>query len=238
MLASSFWMMLEGITLVLKTTNQSMMLTSQHQRKLNGIRFALGWGVPAAVVSVALSIGYTHDIYMDKLDLTTNGSVIYKRCWLAPNMVIYSVMVPIGLVLLANTVILVKVAYFVHLKSSQANRFKPAVKRRQSFVNYEDLSATLKAVLTLLPVLGLPWIVSFLVGFGENPSIILIYANAVVNGLQGLFLFLLYCINSRVVRKLIMRKTIAGALSRPSGAATSVSAGTAMTSSQFRNGSN
>lgn len=73
-------------------------------------------------------------------------------------------------------------------------------------------------------------------GFGGSASVALMYVNVLVNGLQGFFLFLLYCVNSRIVRRLILRKTFVGILKRPSGGATSMSAAVGMTSYPSQNG--
>lgn len=59
---------------------------------------------------------------------------------------------------------------------------------------------TAKSIFVLFPILGVPWLIGFLINT-QSPTINLVfqYIHVVFNGLQGFFIFLLYCVVNREV---------------------------------------
>lgn len=70
----------------------------------------------------------------------------------------------------------------------------------------EHITATAKALFLLFPILGLPWIFAFLVNLDGAWKTVFMYLNAIVNGAQGVFIFLLYCLMRKEVRHILSRK--------------------------------
>ena len=60
-----------------------------------------------------------------------------------------------------------------------------------------------KGILVLIPILGLPWLIGyFLLIFNYQVDIAFQYAHVIMNGLQGVTIFILYCgLNQEVYKK-------------------------------------
>lgn len=175
-LITAFWMLVEGLTLVTKTYGTAMRYQMPRQRK--AIQFSIGWGIPFVIVALSTTIGFATTIsYMD--NGTVPGNAIrqkvtarpYTQCWLSTTsgMLVGAVMVPIGFTIVLNLLILARVAFCVYKKSAELENLKPSVERSESklgLMGYDLAHTTvaLKAVVVLIPVLGLPWILHYLAG--------------------------------------------------------------------------
>nr|XP_026689892.1 adhesion G protein-coupled receptor E3-like [Ciona intestinalis] len=212
LLSSATWMMLEGVTLFVKTTDKSLEYANLNARKVNATRLIIGWGVPFIVVATTASISFNYKIYMNS-NPPDHGTT-YRTCWLSSQIILYSVVIPVAIILTINSVMLIKVAHFVCKMTSEMKNFQVSAKQQsESPVNINEITATMKALFTLFPILGIPWVISMLVGIGDKSTVIgLMFVNAVVNGLQGLLLFLLFCLNATEVRKLLITRWQRGPL--------------------------
>lgn len=65
---------------------------------------------------------------------------------------------------------------------------------------------TAKGILILFPILGVPWLIGFLANIQiSSMNIIFQYVHVSLNGLQGVFIFVLYCIVSKEARSTLYR---------------------------------
>jgi len=64
-------MLLEGFTLVIKTTSKVFNL-SKNQGKVARLKLLCGWGIPFATVALAAAIGFPTKRYMDVSPLATD----------------------------------------------------------------------------------------------------------------------------------------------------------------------
>lgn len=162
-------MLLEGITLACKTSSLSLRYESINISKMNKLRFWIGWCLPAIIVVISAGIGFQYDTYMSRnkmLEEVTGVTPHYRKCWLNSNMFIFSVAFPIGFIILVNTVILIRIGFVVYAMASQANNLQPSGygSGNKNSKDATEIKATLKAVVTLIPILGIPYILGFLVG--------------------------------------------------------------------------
>ncbi|XP_070552066.1 adhesion G protein-coupled receptor L2-like isoform X2 [Ptychodera flava] len=162
-LAAFFWMLVEGVQLYIKVRN---VFTPSH----NVLPYyaIVGWVSPVVIVVVTASIRYDH---------YGNG----KLCWLSTdNGVIYAFVGPVLVITLANLFVIASVlkAFFsvrVNAKKTDAQKIK----------------AGIRASLVLVPLLGLTWLFGI---FAVNQeTLIFQYIFAILNSLQGMFIFLFHC---------------------------------------------
>uniref|UniRef100_H2ZHB9 G-protein coupled receptors family 2 profile 2 domain-containing protein n=1 Tax=Ciona savignyi TaxID=51511 RepID=H2ZHB9_CIOSA len=223
-------MMLEGLTLLIKTTDSSLEYANISVRKMQLIRLVIGWGLPCIIVGISISIGFMNGDYMNS---DPEYPMVFAACWLSSKFILYSVLLPVAIILAINCITLIKVAHFVCKMKSEIKQLQVSTKLKiNNLINVNEITATMKALLTLFPVLGIPWVISIFVGVGPHSSSVpLLYLNVVINGLQGLLLFLLYCVNSGEVRRLIINRLKRG----PLHSQTSVGSNNATTSSSVQN---
>ncbi|XP_022097353.1 adhesion G protein-coupled receptor L3-like [Acanthaster planci] len=141
----------------------------------------LGWGAPAVVV--AITAGINHEVYGTK-DL----------CWLSVEGAgIWAFVGPAMLIIVFNAfVTFLTMKAFVSVKvfkdKSDKDKFKSG----------------LRAVVVLLPILGLSWIFGLL-AFGES-TIFFQYLFAIFNSLQGVFLFIFHVLLNDEVKGAMRRR--------------------------------
>ncbi|CAK8680057.1 unnamed protein product [Clavelina lepadiformis] len=204
-LATAFWMFVEAFTLTIKITDRALALNSKNSTKYSLARYLIGWVLPATIVAVAAIAGFATDSYMDEVD-----NFGFKRCWLNPKngVLLGSVVIPVALIYFVNLCLLVKVSVFVYQMSKASEKFRPA---QEQVKNIEDkllhIKATFKAIMLLFPVIGVPWIFSFLTGLESyEASVVFMYFNVIFNGLQGLMVLLVYCVFGSEIRKIWLRR--------------------------------
>jgi hypothetical protein len=140
----------------------------------------LGWGLP--VIIVAISFGARFDDY---------GK--YEYCFLTHhNGLIYAFIAPMIVILLANFLVFITAVRITVSKVSQVKGQFAAVK------------SGLRAAAVLMPILGLTWVVG--VFAVDTLSLSLAYVFAILNSLQGMFVFIFYCLLDVKVQK-AFRKT-------------------------------
>ncbi|XP_038147573.1 adhesion G-protein coupled receptor D2 [Cyprinodon tularosa] len=169
-MASFSWMLVEGLLLWSKVV--AVNLSEVHHMKYY---YLIGWGLPVLIVTITLASAsgkYSADDY----------------CWLSvQNGIIWGFVGPVIFIIMVNILVLTRV---VIITISTAKRRSIMLVLGLSPVEqaYEQIRAAVKAVLVLLPILGLTWLCGVLVPF----SIVMAYLFILLNSLQGLFIFLIY----------------------------------------------
>ncbi|XP_076007349.1 adhesion G protein-coupled receptor D2 [Genypterus blacodes] len=206
-MAAFSWMLVEGLLLWSKVV--AVNLSEDRHMKYY---YLIGWGLPVLIVTITLASAsgkYSAD----------------GHCWLSvQNGIIWGFAGPVIFIIMVNVLVLTRV---VVITISTAKRRSIMLAMGTSPVEqaYEQIRAAVKAVLVLLPILGLTWLCGVLVPF----SIVMAYIFVLLNALQGLFIFLIYGVYNTEVRSTVNRiKERRKALnfsncasSRPSSSATS-----------------
>ncbi|XP_033117579.1 uncharacterized protein LOC117117396 [Anneissia japonica] len=166
------WMTIEGLNLYLKIVrvfNSDLLSMRAYM--------VIGWGVPILIVAIAVTCnieGYG----------MINGEEQYI-CWIdIKSPLLYAFIVPVFIAVLVNSVVSIFVWRIIYLKTDSNNRWK-------------DARSSLKGVIMLSPILGLPWIFGL---FARNSSVAIGTIFTVCNAPQGVFLFFTHCLFSNEVR--------------------------------------
>ncbi|XP_042272092.1 adhesion G-protein coupled receptor D2 isoform X1 [Thunnus maccoyii] len=182
-MAAFSWMLVEGLLLWSKVV--AVNLSEDRHMKYY---YLIGWGLPVLIVTITLASAsgkYSADGY----------------CWLSvQNGVIWGFAGPVIFIIMVNVMVLTRV---VVITISTAKRRSIMLAMGTSPVEqaYEQIRAAVKAVLVLLPILGLTWLCGVLVPF----SIVMAYIFILLNSLQGLFIFLIYGVYNTEVRSTVNR---------------------------------
>ncbi|KAL6108095.1 uncharacterized protein ACO6RY_18710 [Pungitius sinensis] len=182
-MAAFSWMLVEGLLLWSKVV--AVNLSEERHMKYY---YLIGWGLPVLIVTITLASAsgkYSAD----------------SHCWLSvQNGVIWGFTGPVIFIIMVNIMVLSRV---VIITISTAKRRSIMLAMGTSPVDqaYEQIRAAVKAVLVLLPILGLTWLCGVLVPF----SIVMAYIFILLNSLQGLFIFLIYGVYNTEVRSTVNR---------------------------------
>ncbi|XP_039257095.2 uncharacterized protein LOC120333789 [Styela clava] len=220
LLTSGMWMLMEGLTLVAKTHDYVLQYLSEgRQRRFAIARHVVSWGLPLLIVFITALVGFLTDSYMHKSPLFVEKLAReerwdlqdvkkYNYCWLSSTLVLWSVVLPMAIIIILNCAILVRMGLFVFKMSAQGDNYKPNIyKVAADYSDFDHAKATFKAILVLLPVLGVSWTLAFLTSVNmRNSSVYFMYINVILNGLQGVFLFIVYCVIGKEVRKALAIK--------------------------------
>lgn len=203
LLSSTFWTLLEGVVLFFKTSDKALRFDKFLSKSPNAYKYVIGWVLPALVVVPCAIAGLNNGTYMySPLQSNTTSNKYYYTCWLNKdtNFLPYSVLLPIGLILLINTIIAIKVGIFVFVMSRKMAVIKTEGKWSKKYRKH--VTASFKALLMLFPVLGGTMILAIFGSFSKGHWL---YVVILIHGLQGLFLFLVYCVFSTEVRVVLVR---------------------------------
>ncbi|XP_060565064.1 neurogenic locus notch homolog protein 2-like isoform X2 [Ruditapes philippinarum] len=141
------------------------------------ILLVMAWSLPAFIVGISIALS--------KL----KGYGNKKLCWLtSDNWLIWSFVGPAIAVISFNAICLCLVIRAIF--RTRAMQTKPVGKR---------VKTSIWALCVLLPLLGITWIVE--VFYIDGNSEFLQYIFAILNGLQGFFIFLFHCALNRQVKK-------------------------------------
>ncbi|KAM7432912.1 hypothetical protein ABFA07_016730 [Porites harrisoni] len=178
------WMLVEGVHLYLKVVQ-----VFKCENLKMCYYYASGWGFPLIPVSIAVAL--RPDSYGSR-----------EICWLSmEDGTVWAFIGPVIAVITINSFILFKV---VHTVVTSAK----AVKNSE----HMHVKAGIKGLFVLMPILGVGWILGL---FTVNKNTIVFeYAFAVINGLQGLLIFLLHCAFNSEVRQAFRRIREKSALSK------------------------
>ncbi|XP_028375478.2 adhesion G protein-coupled receptor E3 [Phyllostomus discolor] len=177
-LASFIWMLLEGLHLFLTARNLTVVNYSSVNRFMKWFMFPIGYGVPAVIV--AISAASRPHLY---------GTP--DRCWLDLEQgFIWGFLGPVCAIICVNLVFFLLVLCILKRKLSSLNSEVSTIQNIRML--------TLKAIAQLF-ILGCTWCLGVL---QLGPAAwVMAYLFTIINGLQGVFIFLVYCLLNQQVQK-------------------------------------
>ncbi|XP_045390269.1 adhesion G-protein coupled receptor D1 [Lemur catta] len=179
LLSSFAWMLVEGLHLYSMVVKVFGSEDSKHL-----YYYGMGWGFPLLICVISMASA------MDSYGTSDN-------CWLSLRSgAIWAFVAPALSVIVVNVGILVAVTRVISQISAD------------NYKIHGDPSAfklTAKAVAVLLPILGTSWVFGVLAV--NDRALVFQYAFAVLNSLQGLFIFLFHCLLNSEVRAAFKHKT-------------------------------
>ncbi|XP_012584394.1 PREDICTED: EGF-like module-containing mucin-like hormone receptor-like 2 [Condylura cristata] len=177
-LASFTWMLLEGLHLFLTARNLMVVNYASVNRFMKKFMFPVGYGVPAVIV--AISAASRPDLY---------GTAAY--CWLHTEKgLIWGFLGPVCAIFSVNIVFFLMALWYLKNKLSSLNSDVSTI--------HNTRMLTFKAT-TQVVILGCTWCLGILqVGPGAQ---IMAYLFTIINSLQGVFIFLVYCLLNQQVRE-------------------------------------
>ncbi|XP_078491174.1 uncharacterized protein LOC108950458 [Ciona intestinalis] len=217
LLVTACWLLAEGMTLAIKTSNHAMQYDGEHKRS-NRWFFAFGWGVPVIFAGFAIVYGLITGTYLKeslpfKEGIVTSSKYKYERCWLIPQTTIFwsTVIGPTAFILTVNLLILLRVSRFVYLMHVNEVRMRPSQPREGAREVFQQLKRTMRLIVVLVFTLGMPLAIGYLVGIYIRTGIgytatVFMYINVVVNGLQGVIVFIVYLVAVKEIRQTVSRK--------------------------------
>ncbi|XP_071133675.1 adhesion G-protein coupled receptor G6-like isoform X1 [Mytilus edulis] len=132
-----------------------------------------GWGMPLIIVAATLGINSTNNY----------GQQAGGICWLSPVPFYSAFLAPVGIILILNCICFVLV-FRVLLNGSS--------KKITKSDNKSSISQRLKGAIALIVLLGLTW--AFAIFSIDGGGIVFQYLFTIFNSLQGLFIFIFYCL--------------------------------------------
>ncbi|MGH0118848.1 UNVERIFIED_CONTAM: hypothetical protein FKN15_001195 [Acipenser sinensis] len=161
-MAAFTWMLVEGLLLWSKVVTVNL----SEERRMK-YYYLIGWGLPVLIVSITLAA--TSEKY------SADG-----HCWLSvKNGVIWGFAGPVIFIIMVNILVLTRVV-LITLSTAKRRAIMLTVNSNPVEQAYDQIRAAVKAVLVLLPILGLTWLCGVLVPF----SIVMAYIFVLLNSLQ------------------------------------------------------
>jgi len=177
-LVSFTWMLVEGIWLYVMIVR---VFENGHSRIKKYC--ACAWGIPFVFVVITLSASF-------------DGYGTDTSCWLSVQKgTIWSFVVPVLLIALANSIILgmvVKEILRMNHPTTTEN------------TKYQSARSGVQSAVVLLPLLGITWLFGILTF--NSDTLAFQYLFAIFNSLQGFFIFLFHCLLNSEVRRVFNRK--------------------------------
>lgn len=176
-LSAFAWMLMEGLQLYVM-----LIEVFEPEQSRARLYYVVSYGTPALIVALSAAVypsGYGTEEY----------------CWLTTqNYFVLAFAAPVALVLMANSAFLTLAICMMcdHSKAMAAARNRDTSKL-QTFRSW------IKGAIVLLCLLGLTWLLGFL--YVNEQTIGIAYAFTVVNILQGVFIFIFYCLLNEKVQK-------------------------------------
>ncbi|CAK6445403.1 unnamed protein product [Pipistrellus nathusii] len=175
-LASFTWMLLEGLHLFLTARNLTVVNYSNVSRFMKKFMLPVGYGAPAVIVVIS----------------TASRPHLYgtpARCWLSTQKgFIWTFLGPVCIVFSINLVFFLMTIWILKTKLSSLNRDVSTLQNTRML--------TFKAMAQLF-ILGCTWCLGILqVGPAARA---MSYLFTIINSLQGVFIFLVYCLLSQQV---------------------------------------
>ncbi|XP_071481086.1 adhesion G-protein coupled receptor G6-like [Diadema antillarum] len=193
MLASLFWMGVEGYNMHVLCVRVFNTYMPYFLIKAS----LVAWGCPLLIV--AITAGATGATYAAP-----------NHCFLTRSPLIGGVLVPVGVIMAFNVVVFVRVMR--RLNKSVKGRVVDETEKRQRLRRFQN-------AICILLLMGLTWALGYL-SFIRRANEAVIAVFAVLNSLQGSFIFVLYCVRQPQVRG-IWRSQFQCCLPRSSDAVTS-----------------
>ncbi|KAF4011810.1 hypothetical protein G4228_003445 [Cervus hanglu yarkandensis] len=178
-LSAFAWMLVEGLHLYSMVIKVFGSEDSKHR-----YYYGIGWGFP--LVICIISIVFAMDSYGTS-----------KNCWLSlGNGAIWAFVAPALFIIVVNIGILIAVTRVISQISAENYKIHG---------DPSALKLTAKAVAVLLPILGTSWVFGVLAV--NNQAMVFQYMFAILNSLQGFFIFLFHCLLNSEVRAAFKHKT-------------------------------
>ncbi|XP_031431337.2 adhesion G-protein coupled receptor D2 isoform X2 [Clupea harengus] len=161
-MAAFSWMLVEGLLLWSKVVTVNLS-EDRHMKYY----YLIGWGLPVVIVTITLA--------------SASGRYAADgHCWLSvQNGVIWGFAGPVIFIIMVNIMVLARVVG-ITITTAKRRSLMMAVNSSPMEQAYEQIRAAVKAVLVLLPILGLTWLCGVLVPF----SIVMAYIFVILNSLQ------------------------------------------------------
>ncbi|XP_075857573.1 adhesion G protein-coupled receptor E2 isoform X1 [Microcebus murinus] len=177
-LAAFAWMLLEGLHLCLAARNLTVTNYSGTNRRMRKLMFPVGYGVPAVIVAISAA-SHPH-LY---------GTP--ARCWLNPEKgFIWAFLGPVCAIFSVNLAFFLMTLWILKSKLSSLNSEVSTLQNTRML--------TFKATAQLC-ILGCTWWLGMLqVGPAAQ---VMAYLFIIINSLQGVLIFLVYCLLSQQVRE-------------------------------------
>lgn len=153
----------------------------------------IGWGVPAVVVAMTLGITFSQDPSQWELNYRQE-----EICWLAisgrgdssiESPLLWSFILPVTIILISNVVILIVIIVKVLWKNNQ------------NLTSTKKVSVLKKifSTVSIAVVLGITWILAyFMLIDDDNVRVVFSYIFCLFNTTQGLQIFILYTVRTKV----------------------------------------
>ncbi|KAB0370297.1 hypothetical protein FD755_018259 [Muntiacus reevesi] len=178
-LSAFAWMLVEGLHLYSMVIKVFGSEDSKHR-----YYYGIGWGFPLLICII--SIVFAMDSYGTS-----------KNCWLSlGNGAIWAFVAPALFIIVVNIGILIAVTRVISQISAENYKIHG---------DPSALKLTAKAVAVLLPILGTSWVFGVLAV--NNQAMVFQYMFAILNSLQGFFIFLFHCLLNSEVRAAFKHKT-------------------------------
>ncbi|XP_076977026.1 putative adhesion G protein-coupled receptor E4P isoform X2 [Tamandua tetradactyla] len=180
-LASFTWMLLEGLYLFLTVRNLQVANYTSASRFKKRFMFPIGYGIPAVIVAVSAIIGYKN-----------YGT--HTHCWLKIDEgFIWSFMGPVAVIILINLGFYIRILWVLKNKLSSLNKEVSTIQ--------DTRVMTFKAIAHLF-ILGCSWGLGFFMveKVGKTVGLVIAYIFTIINMLQGVLIFVVYCLLNRQVR--------------------------------------
>ncbi|XP_019631179.1 PREDICTED: adhesion G-protein coupled receptor G7-like [Branchiostoma belcheri] len=145
------------------------------------------WGLPFIVATITLAVDVP-STYPDGKETYRSTSV----CWLQGNQLYYGFLLPVGLVLLFNTVVYIMVI----TKLTCGGRTKGKVDDNNSGGTKQQL----RIAIAVMVLVGLTWIFGFFMI--SDGRVFFSYLFCIFNSLQGFFIFIFHCLRQKEVQNL------------------------------------
>ncbi|XP_043846788.1 adhesion G protein-coupled receptor E3-like [Dromiciops gliroides] len=177
-LASFTWMLLEGLHLFLTARNLMVVNYSRVSQSLKKVMYPLGYGIPAGIVAISAA---------SRAGLYGTSS----HCWLKPDKgFLWAFLGPVCTIFCVNFTFILLALWILHSKLSSLNSEVSTIQ--------DTRLLTFKA-LAQLCILGCTWCLGILqIGSAAQ---IMAYLFTIINSLQGVFIFLVYCLFNYQVRE-------------------------------------
>ncbi|KAM4889340.1 putative adhesion G protein-coupled receptor E4P [Thomomys bottae] len=181
-LAAFMWMLLEGLYLFLTIRNLKVANYTTTGRFKKRFMYPVGYGVPAAIVTVSAAI-------------RPKNYGTFTHCWLSLDKgFVWSFLGPVAVIILINSVFYGQILWILRSKVSSLNKEVSTLQ--------DTRAMTFKAISQLF-ILGCSWGLGlFMVEqVGEVVGSVLAYLFTTINVLQGVWLFVVCCLLNGKVRK-------------------------------------
>ncbi|XP_005405741.1 PREDICTED: adhesion G protein-coupled receptor E3 isoform X2 [Chinchilla lanigera] len=180
-LAAFTWMLLEGLHLFLTVRNLKVANYTSASRLQKRFMYPLGYGIPAAIVTVCAIVG--HKNYGTS-----------THCWLRVDKgFLWGFLGPVAVIISINFVFYFQVLWILRSKLSSLNKEVSTIQ--------DTRVMTFKAIAQFF-LLGCSWGLGFFLveGVGETVGSVIAYLFTIINVLQGVLLFVVHCLLNHQVR--------------------------------------